>query len=367
VTGWSRRGVLVGAAGAAATLSGCGYAPGKGDVKWQTNGESNVATLIDGSVFRIDREFSMPFDDEETARIFGHAPEDGETTTSIEFDDPIADWSSAGDRLFVGTTGGTVAAVTSGGRSWSVQFESAVSGVAAVQSSVYVTSESSTLASLAATDGSERWTSQLPPRDDGGDVYLGAGPTGVAAAFDVEPNGLIQLYAPDGSLRWEDDRGRTPRGTPQFAAGTVYAQFDGLSAYDAASGELRWTDPDLGPGPPLQFVPDGGTLFAVSSGRLTALAADDGRRRWRFSDESWAERSEDRAEYETDVWANNVRVSPTGDSVYVATKNHGLLQFEAETGALEWHGRRVDASFLYVVTAGMLVHSDAAGLVARYG
>ncbi|MEV4806200.1 PQQ-binding-like beta-propeller repeat protein [Nonomuraea sp. NPDC049421] len=177
------------------------------------------------------------------------------------------------------------------------------------------------VAAIDPATGRTRWLREFDARNvviqDGG-VYAGAGFSHVLA-----------LDAAGGKRRW---RVRVPGslGDVAVTAGTVYAtsrkgpngdERGVLSAYDAATGALRWRS-STGTAdavPTGHLIAAGKTVFAVSDGRLTAFDAATGRARWRRE-------------------SGHIALKPVviGDTVYVGHYGGLTYALDAATGKERW-------------------------------
>ncbi|MET8863893.1 PQQ-binding-like beta-propeller repeat protein [Nonomuraea sp. NPDC004580] len=177
------------------------------------------------------------------------------------------------------------------------------------------------VAAIDPATGRTRWLREFDARDvviQGGGVYAGVGFSHVLA-----------LDAADGKRRW---RVRVPGslGDVAVAAGTVYAtsrkgppgdERGVLSAYDAATGALRWRSP-MGTAnavPTGHLIAHGRTVFAVSDGRLSAFGPATGKARWRRE-------------------FGHIALKPVviGDTVYVGHYGGLTYALDAATGKERW-------------------------------
>ncbi|SFR54683.1 outer membrane protein assembly factor BamB family protein [Halogeometricum limi] len=123
--------------------------------------------------------------------------------------------------------------------------------------------------------------------------------------------------------RWRTEA-RTPNGSPVVAGGVVYLpRAAGLVAYDAGSGEERWTyAPEDSPWPGSPLVV-GDTLYVPfgSDIGLHAIDANTGERRWSREDV-------------------DARTTPVpardDDAVYAGSQRTGLHRLDGETGESMW-------------------------------
>jgi outer membrane protein assembly factor BamB len=94
------------------------------------------------------------------------------------------------------------------------------------------------------------------------------------------PSGLTAFSAVTGETLWSFTvRGSAAGGTPAVSNGTVYASFGGdLYALGAATGKVRWTDPEGG----IVTLASGKLYVGTSDGYVYALSAATGRTLSRF-------------------------------------------------------------------------------------
>jgi outer membrane protein assembly factor BamB len=197
----------------------------------------------------------------------------------------------------VGTTGhspggGRVVAVdlTDGSVRWTESVESAVWGAPAVRDGVAYAAQRAdagssvggALYALDLDDGGQLWRRDLgddprldpvaAPVADGDRVYLstGAGP-------------LVAFDSASGDPVWTFDPSRGVRGSPALADGVCYVGDLGgrLTALDAATGERRWTE-SVGTFHGGPAVVDGDVYAVTGEGTLVSRHAD-GRERWDVS------------------------------------------------------------------------------------
>ncbi|MEV4569774.1 PQQ-binding-like beta-propeller repeat protein [Nonomuraea sp. NPDC049419] len=177
------------------------------------------------------------------------------------------------------------------------------------------------VAAIDPATGRTRWLREFDARNvviqDGG-VYAGVGFSHVLA-----------LDAAGGKRRWHV---RVPGslGDVAVTAGTVYAtsrkgpngdERGVLSAYDAATGALRWRSSTgtANAVPTGHLIAAGKTVFAVSDGRLTAFDPATGRARWRRE-------------------FGHIALKPVviGDTVYVGHFGGLTYALDAATGKERW-------------------------------
>lgn len=149
-------------------------------------------------------------------------------------------------------------------------------------------SDSDTLHALAASDGAEKWSTQMaaggstPPVVSWNTVFLG----------DSDGN-VYALEKDTGATVWQFDAGSEINATPAVANQTVYVGSSGppdgtVFALDATTGEKRWEFPldgDTG-----GIALDADTLYVSShDGHVYGVDANSGDQRWRFQVEGFAQ------------------------------------------------------------------------------
>ncbi|MDQ2049214.1 PQQ-binding-like beta-propeller repeat protein [Natronolimnohabitans sp. A-GB9] len=161
--------------------------------------------------------------------------------------------------------------------------------------------------------------------------------------FLVADDGRVYAFdAADGALEWDTAitlaDGTEPVdavGSPMVADDTVYVTSTGeraaVTALDAASGERRWQNPDLGQATNRTPIVANGLVFVVADQKLYALDADTGEQRWQFDPEPMT--LNDERERGDPLTRNAVAVA--NGTVY-ATSNNRLFARDAETGAKQW-------------------------------
>jgi len=145
---------------------------------------------------------------------------------------------------------------------------------------------------------------------------------------------MYALDGDDGRVRWKHDLGiHLPQTAPVVADGTAYlARQDGLRAWHAGTGKLRWRVPTpdrktaLTHGP---VVADRTVYLAGPDALLYAFEAGTGKQRWKVR---LAGDEEQRGRIES---AGLAPVTAIG-LVYVNDCNESLLALDGGTGKIRW-------------------------------
>jgi outer membrane protein assembly factor BamB len=160
------------------------------------------------------------------------------------------------------------------------------SGPAVAEETVYTARDH--LVALAAGDGRERWTTDLPSEQAGIPTIVGDTVYVQTFGRPSDPHSLVAVDTADGSVRWSRDLGTRPPGaevSPAADDETVYLTFaDGeregvLTALDAATGEERWRferNPTASPVVVNGFVYVVGDGSGTPSTDLFVLSAESG-------------------------------------------------------------------------------------------
>lgn len=218
----------------------------------------------------------------------------------------------------------------------------------------------SVAAESTATADTDDWSSVRGDAGNSGSVQGTHGPEApVAVDWDVDHGGQFAVVdrtvylvaddgrvyafdAADGALEWDTAitlaDGTEPVdavGSPMVADDTVYVASTGeraaVTALDAATGERRWQNPDLGQATNRAPIAANGLVFVVADQKLHALDADTGEQRWQFDPEPMT--LNDERERGDPLTRNAVAVA---DGTVYATSNNRLFARDAETGAKRW-------------------------------
>jgi len=235
-------------------------------------------------------------DEDASGGVIGVAAESGERRWSVDLDGyPAGPPLVAGGTVVVATFGGRVLAIdpATGEPRWETQVSDAVGGVAASDDRFYLTGWSGTLRALAATDGSQQWTTDLaggvtgPPSVADGTVY---------AASDRGEFALHAVSADTGEEAWRVAVDGRPSPTPAIGPDGLYTAVGiAVWGFERSDGSERWRGPDATAGslwPGVPAVADG-TVYAgvgrVNGGVLFAFDGASGDVAWELSTGSASE------------------------------------------------------------------------------
>lgn len=217
-----------------------------GSILWQTPPELRVSAppyLAVGEFTNRPRLFVGT----ERGRVHRVDPETGTSTASVDLFGAVSTFvvDQLGRRLFVGTTGGSVYALSSAfvdvegeafGELWRRKLNGRVDGLVPNSEGLFVSSWGGPLACLIDADGTTRWTlpaesSTAPPVSTGGRV-VSTGYSRLSAARTF-----------DGAVQWQADE-QFDRAPPVAAGDTVYAVGEGTVAAFGLGGADRFPADD---------------------------------------------------------------------------------------------------------------------------
>lgn len=358
----SRRQFLAGvgaAVGLGSGLAGCGYRPGGGDIRWESDSprgryRSDVVDVTEDRLVTIaDRTMSYDHDRDEFVhggRLIAYGTDDG----AERWRDNLAGSLSChaiGDAGGAVGFDGTVVRYGREGRQWETEVGGSLVALAVADDRAYALTESDEL--VACADGATRWRVDLGAAlgsDAGGFEPTVAASTervvcwvgGSALGFDTE-----------GRRRWSQSGINVRRFS--FVDGRLFAAGGhGLAALDVPSGELRW------------LVEDGIGSFSVTTDAIYSaydaeLRAYDrsGGRRWSTGDADGDEAGPvDRTDYQG-------RVAADADGVFVDS-SRGLTALDPTDGSVRWRTRnRTLSNGPFLADSGVLVVEDG-DLVCHY-
>ena len=148
--------------GLAATLAGCGYRPGAGDIRWQELrsfiGDVASRGTIGDAVVTVTESMSFGPEWGSNGRITAHAIDSGRTVLDGSLSDPLERAAIGEDSVAI-VAGRTVAEYGLDGRRWDRSIETSVDGLAVSDGDVLVLTSEGVL--LALSDGTERWRRDL--------------------------------------------------------------------------------------------------------------------------------------------------------------------------------------------------------------
>jgi len=282
----------------------------------------------------------------------------------IEWTAPVpaesSGWPAAtGDRV-VGAVRGEVAAhdAATGETLWTVDLEEqppgtpvVVDGTAVVPVHGVVSGDEyvrrPAVRAFDVADGAEQWSVEPPHRANG--VAVAGGTAVVISGQFADSGTLLGLSTADGVEQWRREVSGGFFDLPVVGDGAVYLADggDGLRSLSTGDGNERWSVQF--DGEPGTVAVDGGTVYAAVEGRVVALDATDGSRRWETT-------VADGSEFATAVAVGTDAVYAGFDGV-----DAGLYALGREDGSERWsHG------FPDTVVEGDMIESgvDAQPVVA---
>jgi len=281
----SRRRVLAGLGTTVATaaVTGCGYRPGPGDVRWRRDhtgslGNASETGVAGSRLYAVARSIrGYDFDAEEWYRgaaVATYGTDDGRERWRERLSSPLDAHAVGGDGAGVAFEE-TVVRFGADGEQWRTTVEGSVLAVGLARDRLYALTDRSALVALA--DGNDRWSVSLDLDVETGDrsrsfSRIAAGEDVVVCSTGAGVTGVDV----DGSRRWTRDdvtaaRLLVDRGLILVSTGRR------LVALDPDSGDTRWSVGevvgDVGP------TVTSDAVYARSRESLLALARD-GTRRW---------------------------------------------------------------------------------------
>lgn len=358
----SRRQFLTGLgalAGVGSGLAGCGYRPGGGDIRWESESprglfRSDAVDVTEDLVVTIaDRTMSFDHEREEFVhggRVIAYGTDDGAERWRDNLAGSLSCHAIGGGGGAVGFDR-TVARYGPEGRQWDTVVGGALAALAVADGRVYAVTESGEL--VACVDGSERWRFDL---DSAVGSDMGGFEPAVAASAETVVcwvGGSAIGFDTAGQRRWSQSginvRGFSFADEELFAAGG-----NGIATLDSSTGELRW------------LVDDGIAPFTVTTGAIycafdTELRAYDrsGARKWSTGDADGDEAgSVDDTDYQGRVAADAVGV--------FVDSSRGLTALDPADGSVRWRTQnRMLSEGPFLAESGVLVVEDD-DLVCHY-
>jgi outer membrane protein assembly factor BamB len=226
-------------------------------------------------------------------------------------------------------------------KTWAVQTGSSIEGSVVVRGDLLYVGSDDNVVHAYRLDGSEAWSRALGP-----DARFVATPALAGDAVIANTNSAVlrSLDAATGELRWSQPIssvvGAFP-GSPTYAAGIVYAVPYELVALDAASGSVRWTRGGVGCFVCSPAVANGRLFIGGGPAvgrKLLALDAKTGANRWSFRPQGGPSFS-----WSASPAVSGGRVFQTAFVQQSGTKRYWLYAFSASTGKLLWR-TKLDAS-----------------------
>lgn len=329
---------LGGVAVGSATLAGCGYRPGGGDIRWEEGiGTGNYQPddlLASGeTVFAVNRSVrGFDFDTEEWGTSADIAAYDADSGGPVweESTPPCGRPATDGGRLYVGHEDGGLVALGSGGEQlWETDLDGFPRTVAVGGKRVYALTDSGDLHGFGTDDDGERlWQTALGAGDGGpGErATLTAAPNGVVVHYRRDATGsTVAAFRKDGERRWTAESVGDPNGRPAFDAetGTAFVAADRtLLALSLADGTERWSETVSGVRES-PIVGDG-RLYHAGDDALYARNPEDGEVLWRFTPAEWRGLS-------SGVAVGDERAFVGGhDALYAVSASDGSVDWQVE-------------------------------------
>ena len=240
--------------------------------------------------------------------------------------------AAAGGRVFAATGYGTLQALdgASGGVIWTTEIDTPLRSAPTVADGrVYVTDASNTIHAFSTSDGSELWSFDAIPENDGSLSGTSPAVSGGTVIVPSITGQIIALNAANGEPRWADNLVRGNRnvagssitdvaGRPAIDGGTVYAVGTGgrMVASRLSDGERLWSQDISGLHQP---IVSGNTVFVVDTqDRALALDKASGAPRWIVQLPS-----------ERQAWAGPLLA---GNRLWVGSTDGALLALDPATG-----------------------------------
>lgn len=341
--------------GLGASLAGCGYRPGGGDIRWRSGGDfstfpTRALDVTDGLVVTVaDSTTSFDIDREEWVRggqITAYATDDGSELWGDHHDAELS-CHAVGDGGAAVAFDGTVVRYGADGRWWQFEVDDRLVALAVAGERAYALTESSALA--ACSDGVERWRTDLETSVDDRDPEPRLAADTEAVVCSV--GGAVHCLDPDGSRRWRQPEIDARRLSVVDGEAFVTAG-RGLAALDGDTGAIRW----IGDRRIREFAVTGDAVYGLSDLELFAYDRS-GDLRWSTGSESG-----DGGGRGADYMG---RVAADADGVYVDS-SLGLTALDPGDGSVRW---RVENGSLsagpFLAESGVLVVADGE-LVCHY-
>ncbi|ELZ20594.1 hypothetical protein C475_20063 [Halosimplex carlsbadense 2-9-1] len=341
-------------AGLGASLAGCGYRPGGGDIRWRESGNfagfpTSALDVTDGLVVTVaDSTMSFDIDREEWTRggqITAYSTEDGAELWSDHLGGDLSCHAVGDGGAAVGFDGAIVR-YGADGRWW--QFEAGDPLVALAVAGEWAYGLTETGALVACSDGVERWRIDLDAERGGGDDRFDPILAADTEAVVCWVGGTVHCLDPSGRRRWRQPGIDAHR--LSVVDGQIFASSRGsLVALDGSSGESR----RIGDGSITEFAVTADAVYGVSDLDVVAYHRSGGRR-WSTADDSDSSRNRPASD-PTDYQG---RVAADSEGVYVDS-SRGLTALDPADGSLRWRvGNRSLSAGPFLADSGVLVAAD---------
>lgn len=237
----------------------------------------------------------------------------------------------------------TVATVDTSLETWTRDFDRTVQQVTATDSTVYVGTSDLHVHALSAESGVDLFTSdragvgQTLPF-----VEAASSPSGVTVLKGRDDDVRVAVVGSDGDYRWNLRENTELVRSVDMIDDTVFVAGDDLRAFDAVSGEERFSVSAGGnPNGPLARV--AGHLCRVDAESLVGHDPQTGEERWQFPT----------ADPDVQYATVTTPPVPVDDAVVVGTLD-GTYEVDATTGESQWH-HDADAGTLVGAAADVVV------------
>ncbi len=248
--------------------------------------------------------------------------------------------------------------VTTGKTSWTATLDGPISGaVAAAGDAVIAATTDGDAYGVDPATGAVAWHTSLP-----GGVSRSVAAGTDTAYLSAAGGHVLALRASDGKLIWDARVAESGEGgTPTVADGLVFAatgfhpddpSATGVSAVDAASGELRWRH--VSSSQEEVFTPavvDGRAIMVSGDATVVAVESSTGKALWS----------------QTTDGPNDALASVAQETVYVATNGGSVQALDVENGEMRWEAPIEGVPYAPVITGGYVLVGTNLGVLYAIG
>jgi len=275
--------------------------------RFKTTGRfESTAAIVGGTVFVGN----------ENGRIFAIDANTGTELWNYQTDADIASSPAVQDgRVFVGSLDGSFLALNTadGTLEWNRSIPDGVfSSPALVDDELYFGGLDGTVYAIDSTTGAERWQTKTPapvfcsPAVDDQRVYVGS--------YD---RSLYALNRTDGSIAWQSPTNDFVYTLVIVQDGTVYTGRDGVTAYDAVTGDQQW---QVSRSRQSSYPACTDTRVFTATNAVEAFDLSNGQREWEFESEN--------------SFFNTIAIG--GERVFAGDIDGKLISLTREEGELLW-------------------------------